>query len=521
MLDDEHDNLLTSLFRTEGRRALFCTALVLLSALVCVLATLYALSATGDDPSPQEWTEGGRPNVVFFIADGFGPEAATFIRTMLESRTLPLDEMIKGTVQTYSADNRITDSAAGATAYSCTRKVFNDVVAVLPDQTACGTLMEAAKSTGLWRTGVVTTTRITHATPAAWTSHVAFRDQEEDIALQQATQQSVDLLFGGGLMYYTNRSDGVNLFDAMQARGYTTASDYQSQFNNLSSADLPLIGLWAYDHIGYQIDLARQYPRTEPTLTEMVGKALDVLSSTDDRKPFFLLVEAGKVDLAEHVHDAASQFWELKDYMSAVETVKSFADKHKNTIVIAVADHETGGISLGAESQLYTYPKPYWWEPSLLYGVSASGDYMVGQIQAGVSVRDVLTTYANIADPTTEEVASIDDAIENGKTVFWISSSINNVVANRVQIGWTTPGHTGGDINLYTYGRAVKGLSGNMNNTRVGELLMDALGLKSAVTKVTRDLALIYNPETGTTSNVSTYTKKKAFEAPSTHWSHN
>ena len=115
----------------------------------------------------------------------------------------------------------ITDSAAGATAYACGIKTYNGAIAVDDNIKAQGTSMEAAKQLG-YTTAIVTTSRITHATPASFSSHMPDRDLEEDIAEQQATQQEVDLLFGGGLQKYTERKDGQNLFTVMQGRGYET-----------------------------------------------------------------------------------------------------------------------------------------------------------------------------------------------------------------------------------------------------------------------------------------------------------
>lgn len=115
----------------------------------------------------------------------------------------------------------ITDSAAGATAYSCGIKTYNGAIAVDPQGKAQATAMEAAKALN-YRTAIVTTSRITHATPASFSSHTSHRDFEEDIADQQARNQSVDILFGGGLQKFTDRYDGANLLDVMIQRGYQT-----------------------------------------------------------------------------------------------------------------------------------------------------------------------------------------------------------------------------------------------------------------------------------------------------------
>lgn len=115
----------------------------------------------------------------------------------------------------------ITDSAAGATSYACGKKTYNGAIAVDDNIKAMGTAMEAAKQLGM-TTGIVTTSRITHATPASFSSHMIDRDLEEEIAEQQATMQNIDLLFGGGRQKYIQREDGQNLLDVMDERGYKT-----------------------------------------------------------------------------------------------------------------------------------------------------------------------------------------------------------------------------------------------------------------------------------------------------------
>jgi alkaline phosphatase len=158
--------------------------------------------------------------------------------------------------------------------------------------------MEAATLSGKWTTGLVTTTRITHATPASFSAHVIDRNSEADIAVQQATYQHVDLLFGGGAKFFNARADGRDLFSEMQDRGYKVATTYQ-QFSDLRSTDVPLIGLFAPDNIDYEIDRRRVTPPTQPSLYQMATKALDLLVAQD--KPFFVMIEAGRIDMAERM----------------------------------------------------------------------------------------------------------------------------------------------------------------------------------------------------------------------------
>ena len=112
-----------------------------------------------------------------------------------------LDEIFVGTSRTKSYSSLVTDSAAGATAFSCTTKTYNGGVAVTPEVLPCGTVLEAAKAKGM-KTGLVVTSRITHATPAAFSAHVRSRNMESEIASQQIGNNPlgrvVDIMLGGG-----------------------------------------------------------------------------------------------------------------------------------------------------------------------------------------------------------------------------------------------------------------------------------------------------------------------------------
>lgn len=420
---------------------------------------------------------------------------------MLEVDVIALDDIVKGTVETRASNSLVTDSAASATAYSCGLKTYNNAIGVLDNQTACGTIMEAAKLSGRWRTALVTTSRITHATPASFSAHTRNRFMENEIAVQQATQQQVDLLFGGGWKYFISRTDQRNLFSEMEARGYTTTTNY-SQFLTLTHQQLPLIGLFNRDHIEWEIDRVQQSPVIQPGLTEMATKALDILTaaSQSDHKPFFMMVEAARIDMADHIHDAAASYWELKQYMQLIATLKDYVAQHPNTIVVALADHETGGMSLGASPvPPFIYPE-YWWDPSIIRGVTASAEMMASQILAGQSITSTLWQEAGIA-LSTEETEQIQNAIDTtGSQLSWVALTIGNIIGLRAGVGWTTPGHTGLDINLHHFGLPLSQLAGNLDNTHINHILTHYLNLHSDLAAVTTSLAALYDPNTGTTS---------------------
>lgn len=188
-LVDESKALLGQPTPPRDRIRLFkIVSIVAVGVIVLILGILVPIILYAVNPRPT--------NLIIMISDGCGPASYSFARQMTGT-ALNIDQMLVGTVQTSSSDSLITDSAAGATAYSCALRTYNGAIAVDPSGKPCGTWLEAAKAKGM-RTGLVATSRITHATPASFSAHVVDRDMEYYIAQQQITVTKPDLMFGGG-----------------------------------------------------------------------------------------------------------------------------------------------------------------------------------------------------------------------------------------------------------------------------------------------------------------------------------
>lgn len=250
---EEEDALLTG--QSTGKQApsaqvdskrwreigLFVWALVA-TAVVVVLAVVFQHNAQTSH-SGQSDTDGstgnkytGKRNLIFMVSDGMGPTSLALTRSWRQhteqlpwSDTLILDDHLIGQSRTRSASSLITDSAAGATAFSCGLKSYNGAISVTPDFEPCGSVMEAAKRMG-YTTGLVVTTRITDATPAVFASHVRRREMEDDIALQMVGEgplgRSVDLMIGGGRCHFLPnttgggcRADGIDVIKQVRMTG--------------------------------------------------------------------------------------------------------------------------------------------------------------------------------------------------------------------------------------------------------------------------------------------------------------
>jgi alkaline phosphatase len=422
-------------------------------------------------------------NVIYFVTDGFGPASATFARDyghgLAAPRTLAFDTALVGTIQTWATDSRVTDSAAGGTALAAGVKTYNGAIAVDTTGRPVATVLEGAKARGM-ATGVVVTSRITHATPACFTAHVGSRIQENEIALQQV-RLAPDVFIGGGRRQFVPResggfrTDGKHLLDTLRARGFTVATD-RAGYDAARRA--PFAALLADDHLAYELD---RDPAREPSLAEMTTKAIDLLRGDTDG--FFLMVEASRIDHAGHGNDAAAHLHDILAFEAAWRAAVDFARRDGNTLVVSTSDHETGGLSLGRN---LAGRGVYAWRPEVVGRVRASHDVLIPRLQAayrqdttGASAvalaRETLGVDSLAAAERTALVASLRQPFG---TVT--SAVLAEIVSTRAVIGWTTGGHTAVDVNVYAFGPGAARFRGSYANDRMGRLVADLLGLDLA-----------------------------------------
>ena len=428
----------------------------------CLLALLLVLLAT-----PVEAQDHERPrNLILMIADGFGPASATLARGVAD-RPLALDSILTGSISTAAIDNRVTDSAAAGTAFACGIKTYNGAIALDTLRRPCRTLLEEAEARGM-ATGLVATSRITHATPASFASHVPQRAQEFDIAAQLIAS-GAEVLFGGGLRMFVpeedggDRDDGRDLRTELQHHGHALALD-RNGFDALRAT--PASALLADGHMAYDLD---RDPAQQPSLAEMTEKALALLSQSaaGQAEGFFLMVEGSRIDHAAHGNDPAGHVYDILAYDAAVQAALDFARQDGQTLVVSVADHETGGMTLGRDGI-------YAWDPAVLRAARASREAMEARIRAGEDVLAVVREGTAVDSLTAEEEAALLAAhAEGGST---LGRALGAVLSTRAGIGWTTTGHTAVDINLYAFGPDGGRLRGHLSNDVVGRVLFDLMG---------------------------------------------
>lgn len=296
------------------------------------LAVAFSLSVWAK-PKPD------RPkNIVFLIGDGMGL-TQIFAGLTMNGGWLFLEEFSKiGFSKTQSSDNYVTDSAAGATAFSIGEKTFNGAIGVDSLGKPKETILELAERKGL-STGLVVTCDVTHATPASFAAHVGSRKQMDSIAIQMA-KSGVDVLIGGGQDRFDHRSDGLNLSQQLKNAGYQVMDSTQD-FRKVKSGKLAWFG--GKEHLPSIL-----HGRDTSYLKDASLKALELLSQNP--KGFFLMIEGSQIDWGGHNNDAPYVGTEMIDFDRTIGAVLDWAMKDGNTLVVITADHETGGLALNGGS---------------------------------------------------------------------------------------------------------------------------------------------------------------------------
>lgn len=380
---------------------------------------------------------------------------------------LLLDSLMVGQVSTRATNSLVTDSAAGATAYACGLKTFNGAVAVKEDGKACGTLLEAAKKAGM-RTGVVVTSELTHATPASFSSHSVTREDYAFIG-QQMLKQGLDVAFGGGADIFKQNG----MWEYAQSHSMVITKREHLKWNNLTR---PIFGAFAPSHLAYSIDQAHD----EPTLTEMTETALNMLTN---KNGFFLLIEGSRIDHACHDNDVAAMVQDVLAFDKALRVIVKFAKEHENTLVVVVADHETGGLTIGNGAYRYN--------DTALRLIKASAEHIATNVTLPYTKHGAILAVKRYAEGLwAEEDEAYFDGVGSRTTKDGLKTIILNYFNRKTETGWTTSKHTGVDVPLFAFGMGSSHFVGGIHsNDEIGRRI--AAIMKFDLEKLTYELAKV------------------------------
>lgn len=476
---------------------------------------LYALLPDGGFANaPLGFSPFGGEGLIFVVGDGM---PLGVIKGMHQTRTrihgekgtniyskMNDGDTLVGLMSTESLSSIVTDSAPASVAWSTGSKTLNRLLASLPDGRPLRTIMELLKERG-YACGLVTTTRVTHATPAAWVSHQLQRDNEEAIALDYLKFRP-DVLLGGGARFFepSRRKDGKDLFKAFSDEGYEVVREREKLLSTeIFSTSKPLLGVFSSSHISYYLDRLNQpeLGKRQPALPEMTRIALQRLSRNP--KGFILQVEAGRIDHANHSSDAWTAILDTYEMDLTLGVIGEFLKVNPKTLVIVTSDHGNSGWGINGTGPEYNDStealKKY--QP-----IKASFEVMKTRLKKETTpaeIKDIFEHFTTFRI-TDEEASMIQAAMQpdykpfHGDYLIQPDAVMGKILAHslyvkrkevmvegpslirRGNVGFTSTNHTGEDQILLSYGYKAKqlGLGRLVDNTYLFHAMCEFFGIQ-------------------------------------------
>lgn len=288
-------------------------------------------------------------SVILMIGDGMGLAQITALAMSQDYEPLHMERAkYAGLQKTYSANNRVTDSAAAGTALATGSKTYNAHIAVTPEGESLTSSLSLAQYLGK-ATGFVVTCSVTGATPSAFYAHHTNRRCYEEIAMQ-LPGSGIDVIAGSGLCHFSSREDGLDLSDSLRYMGYSVTTGKRA-FLETSSTPAALLMDGPVD-MPYALRDSLGI-RGGDYLAEATAKALELLDGAG-KDGLFLMVEGSLIDYACHDHLFDLMLGEMRDFDNAVKVAYDYADANPGTLVIVTGDHETGGLTIIPSGSDYT-----------------------------------------------------------------------------------------------------------------------------------------------------------------------
>ena len=406
-------------------------------------------------------------NVILMIPDGMSTEGVTLTRWFYNNgEPLSLDEIASGMVRTHNSDTIIADSAPAGTAMATGHKTQDKLIGIKPSKSVLygasmqdeqdayapvANVLEMAKLQGK-STGLVSTSEVMHATPAAFSAHSTHRKNYNDLGEQQVYQE-INVVFGGGYSYLTKekRDDKEDMIQILKENGNKVIRT-KNELLKLTKNTNKVWGLFAEESLPYDIDRKKE----DPSLAELTKKAIEILSN--NKNGFFLMVEGSKVDWAAHSNATIALTSDIKSFDDAVKSAIDFAKTNKDTLVIVAADHGNGGITIGNRNTSKNYPElPLESFTAQLKKAKASELVISEEIFKNKAMSKQILKDKLGLEITDEELKFIQETKDTTELI----NVIVKIVNEKSNIGWTSGGHTGGDVTLYTY-------ASNQNNRLTG-----------------------------------------------------
>lgn len=449
---------------------------VLFTPLLSGCATWGGLDASGA-------ASGKAKNVVLLIGDGMGPShvwATWLYSNRVLGKNLKMVEIMNAGHTAYlvndAADAIVTESAAAASQIATGQRMTTGALSMAADgKTPVKTVMEIVKAKGL-ATGLVTTSGITDATPAAFAVHVAHRSDEISVAAQELAF-GVDVLMGGRKQFFLpevsagKRKDGRNLLDEARAAGYAVVGDVEEL---RAAKGLRILGLFNMGNMTHEIDRSTTM---EPSLAEMTAKTLQALSQNP--KGFLAMIEGGRIDHAAHHNDTAGMIHETLAFDEAIGAAQEFARRNPNTLVIVTADHETAGLALIGPSK--DSKEDIGIDVTAIRKAKASFEVIadaLGQNPTPQKIQQVVKTYLGI-ELTDDEARTVENdtirKLDPAHYSYLFLHSLAFVLRPYLGVGWGSQSHTASPLLVFGMGPGSERLRGLLHNTQLFDIMKTAM----------------------------------------------
>lgn len=445
------------------------------SGLLAAPAILPALArADGRDDQPPRRAR----NAIFMVADGMSTGTLSLADTLRRRRDGRPSAWVslwnspgvrRAAMATHSADSLVTDSAAAGTTWGIGRKTSNGAIGITPDGRQHTPILPHARQAGK-AVGIVTTTRVTHATPASFVANVPLRSMEREIG-EQILARGIDVVLGGGTRFITpqqlSRVDRASI-----------VADRASLLAAAVPATDRLIGLFSPSHMPFELDR----PPTVPTLAEMTRAALGRLSKHPEG--FVVQIEGGRVDHAAHSNDAGALVADQLAFDDAIAEVLAFTKDRDDTLVVITTDHGNGnpGMTLYRRASHAGLDR--------LSRVAHSFEWITDRMGAG-PIAEQAARAADHVEPATGVALSpaqrdlLIAAVRGQHTAPFDpdntpTSVLGAILANALGVGWVSPNHTSDLVEVTALGPGAERLRPSIDNTDLHTLLADALDLPPA-----------------------------------------
>ena len=452
--------------------------------------------------------QGKAKYVFYFIGDGMGVNQVNAAETYLGALQgrigiQPLcfpSFPYSAFVNTQSATNGVTDSAAGGTALACGQKTKNGTLGMLKDlTTSVSSIADWARNSGA-AVGITTSVAIDHATPAAFYAHVKERHEQYTIG-KQLVESANDFYAGSDFTIPTDPEypNGPTLYEEANAKGFTISrgyADYQKRAANAKKMIL-LQSEEASKADRYSIPYALDRKDGDLTLTDITRAGIDFLMKKQGEKNgFFMMIEGGKIDWACHANDLAF-IPELIDMDNAVKVACDFYKQHPDeTLIIVTADHETGGIVLSRG--LYEINLAAVGNQRITIEKLGKELHKMHDVKGDKLVWDDVKTFLadnfgfwdkiSLTDEQTQRLESafkkiMDGTSKDQRTLYQnddeLAVTVRNIMSECAQVGWHVTSHSNGYVPCFAIGAGAEQIHGRIDNTEIPKIVAKAAGWKA------------------------------------------